>query len=151
MTTCCFSNQPCRVCKQCQTCLTHIVRRLAKGWIVRNRLFFSNKGCPQNLRWEVKDSLNVHSESLSERYLGMPMDVGYSINGTFSYLRDKVWERIRGWMVLEGGTCAQNFRTLRCGSDLENTHSHPMSFWLLGLGNESEETIFRTTNIQHDP
>lgn len=46
----------------------------------------------------VKNILNVHNESLSARYLGMPTDVGHSKNGTFKYLRDRVWEKVRGWM-----------------------------------------------------
>ena len=46
----------------------------------------------------MKNILHVHKESLSERYLGMPTDVGHSKNGTFKYLRDRVWDKIKGWM-----------------------------------------------------
>ena len=53
---------------------------------------------PQATREGVKDSLQVHNETLCERYLGMPTDVGHSKNGTFKYLLDRVWEKIRGWM-----------------------------------------------------
>lgn len=28
----------------------------------------------------------------------MPTDVGHSKNETFKYLRDRVWEKIKGWM-----------------------------------------------------
>ena len=28
----------------------------------------------------------------------MPTDVGHSKNGTFKYLRDRVWEKVKGWM-----------------------------------------------------
>ena len=28
----------------------------------------------------------------------MPTDVGHSKNGTFKYLRDRVWDKIKGWM-----------------------------------------------------
>lgn len=72
----------------------------ASGQRVNNEkssIFFS-KGCPQSVRDGIKNSLNVHSEQLSERYLGMPTDVGHSRNGTFKYLRDRVWEKIKGWM-----------------------------------------------------
>ena len=44
----------------------------------------------------MKDRLNVHNESLNERHLGMPTDVGQSKNGTFKYLRDRVWEKVKG-------------------------------------------------------
>uniref|UniRef100_A0A452Y0D7 Uncharacterized protein n=1 Tax=Aegilops tauschii subsp. strangulata TaxID=200361 RepID=A0A452Y0D7_AEGTS len=57
-------------------------------------IFFS-KGCPQVIREGVKNNLQVQNESLSDRYLGMPTDVGHSKNGTFKYLRDRVWEKVR--------------------------------------------------------
>ena len=63
----------------------------------KSSIFFS-KGCPETLRVEIKNILNVQNESLSEKYLGLPTDVGQSKNGTFKYLRDRVWERIKGWM-----------------------------------------------------
>ena len=56
------------------------------------------KGCRQVTRAEMKDSLDVHNESLSEKYLGMPSDVGNSTNGAFKYLKDCVWKRVQGWM-----------------------------------------------------
>ena len=28
----------------------------------------------------------------------MPTDAGHSKNGTFKYLRDRVWEKVKGWM-----------------------------------------------------
>ena len=46
----------------------------------------------------MKNSLQVHNETLNERYLGMPTDVGHSKNGTFKYLCDRVWEKIKGWV-----------------------------------------------------
>lgn len=30
--------------------------------------------------------------------MGMPTDVSHSKNGTFKYLRGRVWEKIKGWM-----------------------------------------------------
>ena len=63
----------------------------------KSSIFFS-KGCPVQMREIVKNNLQVHNESLSERYLGMLTDVGHSKNGTFKYLRDRVWEKIKGWM-----------------------------------------------------
>ncbi|XP_073354989.1 uncharacterized protein [Aegilops tauschii subsp. strangulata] len=57
-----------------------------------------NKGCPQALRHNMKNIINVQNETLNERYLGMPTDVGQSKMGTFRYLRDRVWEKVKGWM-----------------------------------------------------
>mgnify|MGYP006955641401 CR=1 FL=1 len=44
------------------------------------------------------DLLDVHNMSLSEKYLGMPSDVGASVNGAFKYLKDRVWKQVQGWM-----------------------------------------------------
>lgn len=48
------------------------------------------KGCPQGVRDEIKEALNVQNEALSENYLGMPSDIETSINGAFKYLKDRV-------------------------------------------------------------
>jgi hypothetical protein len=49
--------------------------------------------------------LDVQNETLNEKYLGLPSDVGRSKNGAFAYLRDRVWKCIQGWMekILSGG------------------------------------------------
>lgn len=52
------------------------------------------KGCKASAREEIKETLNVHNEALSEKYLGMPTDVGNSVNGAFSYLNDRVWKKV---------------------------------------------------------
>jgi hypothetical protein len=56
------------------------------------------KGCSGQRREEIKGILDVHNETLSEKYLGMPSDVGNSINGAFKYLRDRVWKKVQGWL-----------------------------------------------------
>jgi hypothetical protein len=71
----------------------------------KSSIFFS-KRCPDSIKQSVKTVLQVHSESLSEKYLGMPTDVGRSRNGAFKYLKDRIWERIQGWiekLLLAGG------------------------------------------------
>lgn len=52
------------------------------------------------MRGEINEILEVHNESLGEKYLGMPTDVGTSVNGAFSYLKDRVWKKVQGWMEL---------------------------------------------------
>nr|XP_051221174.1 uncharacterized protein LOC127339353 [Lolium perenne] len=70
----------------------------------KSSIFFT-KGCPQAVREVVKNVLLVANESLNERYLGMPTDVGSSINGTFKFLRERVWNKIKGWIekILSAG------------------------------------------------
>jgi hypothetical protein len=46
------------------------------------------------------DCLDIHNVTLSERYLGMPSDVGTSVSGAFKYLKDRVWKRVQGWLEL---------------------------------------------------
>jgi hypothetical protein len=50
------------------------------------------------MKEELTVILNVQNDSLSEKYLGMPSDVGRSINGAFKYLKDRIWKRIQGWI-----------------------------------------------------
>jgi hypothetical protein len=71
----------------------------------KSSIFFS-KRCPGAIKEGVKLTLQVQSESLNEKYLGMPLDVGRAKDGAFKYLKDKVWSRIQGWLeklFLAGG------------------------------------------------
>jgi hypothetical protein len=63
----------------------------------KSSIFFS-KGCPEVIRGIIKGELQVAKETLNEKYLGMPSDVGTSKSGAFKYLRDKVWKKVLGWM-----------------------------------------------------
>jgi hypothetical protein len=58
------------------------------------------KGCQESSRQEIMDCLDIHNVTLSERYLGMPSDVGTSVSGAFKYLKDRVWKRVQGWLEL---------------------------------------------------
>jgi hypothetical protein len=52
----------------------------------------SSKGCPNDKRELIKTTFNVTNDSLSEKYLEMPTDVGKSKNGAFEYLKDTIWK-----------------------------------------------------------
>jgi hypothetical protein len=65
----------------------------------KSSIFFS-KGCPEVIRGIIKGELQVAKETLNEKYLGMPSDVGISKSGAFKYLRDKVWKKVLGWLEL---------------------------------------------------
>jgi hypothetical protein len=55
----------------------------------KSSVLFS-KGCPENHRQAVKNALNVPNENLNGKYLGMPSDIGRSINGAFKYLKERI-------------------------------------------------------------
>jgi hypothetical protein len=61
----------------------------------KSSIYFS-KGVSENQRGDVKNILEVQNESLSEKYLGLPTDVGKSKEGCFRYLKDKVWKHVQG-------------------------------------------------------
>jgi hypothetical protein len=63
----------------------------------KSSIHFS-KGFPNSKKEVIKTILDVSNESLSEKYLGMPTDVGKSKNGAFEYLKDRIWKRIQGWL-----------------------------------------------------
>jgi hypothetical protein len=63
----------------------------------KSSIFFS-KGCPEVVRALIKEERQVERETLNEKYLGMPSDVGASKNGAFKYLRDRVWKKVLGWL-----------------------------------------------------
>jgi hypothetical protein len=39
----------------------------------------------------------VESKALNERNLGMSTDVGSSRYGTFKFIRDRIWSKVKGW------------------------------------------------------
>jgi hypothetical protein len=53
----------------------------------------------------IKAKLEVRNETLNEKYLGVPTNVGRSRGGAFKYIKDRIWSHIQGWMerVLSAG------------------------------------------------
>ena len=63
----------------------------------KSSIFFS-KGCSEGVRHEIKLILSVQNEKLAEKYLGLPADVGRAKEGSFKYLKDRIWKQVQGWM-----------------------------------------------------
>ena len=55
------------------------------------------KGCQESVCQVIMKTLDVHNQTLSDKYLGMSFDVGISVNGAFKYLKDHVSKRVKGW------------------------------------------------------
>ena len=59
---------------------------------------FFNKGCPENIKDALKGILNVPNETLNDKYLGMPSDIGTSKFGAFKYIKDRLWNKVKEWI-----------------------------------------------------
>ena len=62
----------------------------------KSSIFFG-KGHQEDDKEEIKNILGVHSEALSERYLGLPTLVGKSKEGTFRYVTESSKGKASGW------------------------------------------------------
>ena len=63
----------------------------------KSSIFFS-KVCPSHIKEEIKGILNVSNETLNYKYLGMPSDIGTSKFGAFKYLKDRLCNKVKGWI-----------------------------------------------------
>jgi hypothetical protein len=46
---------------------------------------------------EVMQELHIQKETMSEKYLRLPVYIGKSRTNTFAYLKERIWQRIQGW------------------------------------------------------
>ncbi|GJN15194.1 hypothetical protein PR202_gb02088 [Eleusine coracana subsp. coracana] len=63
----------------------------------KSAVLFSKNTRGGGQREAIKQALQVHSEMINEKYLGLPVFVGRSKKEAFQYLKDKIWQRIQGW------------------------------------------------------
>ena len=63
----------------------------------KSSIYFS-KMVQEPQRNEIKLLLDVHNEALTDKYLGLPTDVGKAKEGCFRYLKDRIWKHIQGWI-----------------------------------------------------
>jgi hypothetical protein len=71
----------------------------------------------------MMNQLGLNRESWNERNMGLPVYVGRWNVKTFSYLKDRIWQRIQGWkgMMREG---KEFFIKSNCTSDSKLFHVH---------------------------
>jgi hypothetical protein len=58
---------------------------------------FFGKGCSEQKRDELKSSIGIECEAMSERYLGLPTAVGRAKEGAFKYLTESSRGKVKGW------------------------------------------------------
>ena len=62
----------------------------------KSAIFFRSN-CSNESKVEVRESLNIHSEALAEKYLGLPTSVGRTTNEAFEYMPTRVNSMIGSW------------------------------------------------------
>ena len=67
------------------------------GQMINKAAILFSRNTKANQKKTVCDLLQVTKETMSERYLGLPVHVGQSKTGTFAYLKDRIWKQIQGW------------------------------------------------------
>ena len=86
--------------KDCQTVLDILARNeQASGQQInrgKTQLFFSTN-TEEHIRNRILDLLGVLAISQYEKYLGLPSFVGRAKKQSFSYIRERVWSKIKGW------------------------------------------------------
>jgi hypothetical protein len=61
----------------------------------KSSIFFGPGCCPE-LKTELKNTIGISCEALSERYLGLPTVVGHSKSGCFQHFTERSWNKVRG-------------------------------------------------------
>lgn len=77
------------------------VYELGSGQVInrdKSAVLFS-KNTPRQLKAQLLSLLGLRSECLQEKYLGLLSYVGQSTQKCFEYLRDKIWEILKGWKI----------------------------------------------------
>jgi hypothetical protein len=62
----------------------------------KSAIYFSDN-CNQDVKQVVHEGLQIPTEALGEKYLGLPTAVGKSSGGSFDYVADRIRGFINGW------------------------------------------------------
>lgn len=89
----------------------------------KSSIFFG-KGCKEEDKGILKQTIGIDSEALSERYLGLPTVVGRSKDGVFKYVRESSSGKVSGW---KGQGLSKAAREVLVKSGLQSTPTFTMS------------------------
>ena len=67
--------------------------------MAKSSIFFS-PNTRVHTREEICNTLDIFTEALSDKYLGLPSMVGVDKSDCFQHLVDTVYQRIKGWKEL---------------------------------------------------
>ena len=75
----------------------YIVQALDSLSVWQNQVFFSSPNTNVAVREDVCRTLDILTEALSDKYLGLPTIVGVDRSDCFQHLIDRICQRIKGW------------------------------------------------------
>jgi hypothetical protein len=93
----------------------------------KSSIFFG-LGCNVDLKGELKQSIGIECEALSECYLGLPTVVGRSKEGTFKYFDRSLMGKVKG---LKGQGMSKEGRSILVKSVLQAVPAYAMSCFQL--------------------
>jgi hypothetical protein len=93
----------------------------------KSSIFFG-PGCNADLKRDLKQNIGIECEALTECYLGLPTVVGRSKEGTFKYLTDRSWGKVKG---LKGQGMSKEGRGILVKSVLQAVPAYAMSCFQL--------------------
>jgi hypothetical protein len=100
---------------------------------------FFGKGCLEERKTELKATIGIGCEALSEKYLGLPTVMGRSKEGAFKNLPERSWSKIHGW---KGQGLSMEGKEILIKSVLQAVPTYPMGCFKL-----SQKTCSKLTSI----
>ncbi|KAL0395325.1 UNVERIFIED_CONTAM: putative ribonuclease H protein [Sesamum latifolium] len=91
----------CQATNEAMRCIRSVlgVYERASGQLInleKSSIFFSSNR-PLNIRGDLAITLGVRIDSIPDKYLGLPYFIGRNKRDLFSFVRNRVWQRISGW------------------------------------------------------
>jgi len=66
--------------------------------MINKKSAIMSENAREECRLQVRQTLQIHKETMNEWYLGLPVFVARSKTSVFAYSKERVWKRILGWV-----------------------------------------------------